>query len=164
MQLFERLLRTGTLAAMARFIRYALATVCFAASVGCLALWCDTIVDERRMSVGYVSTSLNLRAEAADGSGSIQRSRKHFGTSVLGEWRFASSEFRGRATQLSWTSGRLSAFGLTRTGIFFPLWYPTLIFALAGVGALRLGRRFTLRSTLIATAVVAALLGMAVAL
>lgn len=48
--------------------------------------------------------------------------------------------------------------------IGFPLWYASLVLALAGVASLRLGRRFTLRSTLIATAVVAGLLGMAVAL
>ena len=41
---------------------------------------------------------------------------------------------------------------------------PALVFALAGVGALRLGRRFTLRLALIATTVVAVLLGMAVGL
>jgi hypothetical protein len=46
----------------------------------------------------------------------------------------------------------------------FPLWYPALIFALAGVGVLRLGRRFTLRSAIIATTVVAGLLGMAAVL
>ena len=46
----------------------------------------------------------------------------------------------------------------------FPLWYPALIFALAGVASLRLGRRFTLRSAIIATTVVAGLLGMAVIL
>ena len=39
-----------------------------------------------------------------------------------------------------------------------------LIFAFAGVAALRLGRRFTIRSAIIATTVVAALLGMAVTL
>ena len=48
--------------------------------------------------------------------------------------------------------------------IYFPIWYPALIFPLAGVGALRLGRRFTLRSAIIATTVVAGLLGMAVGL
>jgi hypothetical protein len=48
--------------------------------------------------------------------------------------------------------------------VFFPLWFPAVTFALAGVGTLRLGRRFTLRSALIATTVVAGLLGMVVAL
>jgi len=47
---------------------------------------------------------------------------------------------------------------------YFPLWYPVLIFALAGVGVLRLNRRFTLRSVIIAMTVVAVLLGMAVIL
>jgi hypothetical protein len=48
--------------------------------------------------------------------------------------------------------------------IFFPLWYPSLIFTLAGVASLRLDCRFTLCSAIIATTVVAGLLGMAVAL
>jgi hypothetical protein len=55
-------------------------------------------------------------------------------------------------------------FGRNSDSIYFPLWYPTLVFALAAVAAIRVGRRFTLRSTLIATAIVAALLGMVAAL
>jgi hypothetical protein len=46
---------------------------------------------------------------------------------------------------------------------YFPLWYPALVFALAAVAAIRIGR-FTLRSPLVGTSVVAALLGMVVAL
>jgi hypothetical protein len=49
-------------------------------------------------------------------------------------------------------------------GFVFPHWYPALIFAIAGVAALRLGRRFTLRSAIIATTVLAGLLGLAVGL
>jgi hypothetical protein len=56
------------------------------------------------------------------------------------------------------------SFGRVGDRIYFPLWYPALIFALAGVGSLRLGRRFTIRSAIIATTVVAGLLGMAVTL
>jgi len=52
-------------------------------------------------------------------------------------------------------------FGRYGPGVYCPHWYPALIFALAGVGTLRLGRRFTLRSAIIATTVVAGLLGMA---
>jgi len=55
-------------------------------------------------------------------------------------------------------------FGARSRYIYFPLWYPALIFALAGVAALRLGRRFTIRSAIIATTVVASLLGIAVTL
>ena len=43
-------------------------------------------------------------------------------------------------------------------------WYPAIVFALAAVGVLRLGKPFTIRSALIATTVVAVLLGMVVAL
>jgi hypothetical protein len=52
-------------------------------------------------------------------------------------------------------SAMASSVALDGWGYFFPLWYPALIFALAGVAVLRLGRRFTLRSAIIATAVVA---------
>jgi len=54
---------------------------------------------------------------------------------------------------------------MTRSGrLYFSLGYASLIFDLAGVASLRLGRRFTLRSAIIATMVVAGLLGMAVGL
>jgi hypothetical protein len=46
------------------------------------------------------------------------------------------------------------------TDLFFPLWYPALSFALFGVAALKLGCRFTLRWAIIATMVVAGVLGM----
>ena len=55
-------------------------------------------------------------------------------------------------------------FGSRHSHVWFPIWYPALIFALAGVASLRLGRRFTIRSAIIATTVVAGLLGMAVIL
>jgi hypothetical protein len=54
--------------------------------------------------------------------------------------------------------------GSKATIIFFPLWYPALVFALAGVAALRFRRQFSIRSALVAVSVVAALLGMVVAL
>jgi hypothetical protein len=59
---------------------------------------------------------------------------------------------------------KMGQFGVMSPFCYFPLWYPTLALALAGFGAMRLGRRFTLRSAIIATTVVAGLLGMAVAL
>ncbi|WP_152099414.1 hypothetical protein [Lacipirellula parvula] len=55
-------------------------------------------------------------------------------------------------------------FGLVRNNLLFPLWYPALVFALAAVAAIRVGRQFTLRSALVGMSVAAALLGMAVAL
>jgi hypothetical protein len=59
------------------------------------------------------------------------------------------------------SSGR---FGTSDTGIYFPLWYPALVSALAGVGILRFHRQFSIRSALITVGVVAALLGMVAAL
>jgi hypothetical protein len=55
-------------------------------------------------------------------------------------------------------------FGWTGPGVYFPLWYASLIFALAGVGVLRVSRQFSIRSALICVSVVAALMGMTVAL
>jgi hypothetical protein len=48
--------------------------------------------------------------------------------------------------------------------MYFPIWFPALVFALAAGAAIRLGRQFTLRSALVGMSVVAALLGMVVAL
>lgn len=59
---------------------------------------------------------------------------------------------------------RHGAFDVVGPLSFFPIRYPVPILALAGVTAMRVGCRFTLRSALIATAVVAVLLGMAVGL
>ena len=47
---------------------------------------------------------------------------------------------------------------------YFPHWYPALVFALAGIVALRFRRQFSIRSALVGTAVVAALIGTVVAL
>lgn len=55
-------------------------------------------------------------------------------------------------------------FGVDEVGIWFPLWYPALLFALAGVGVICFRRQFSIRATLICVSVVALLLGMAVAL
>ena len=70
--------------------------------------------------------------------------------------------FLGEKDLTEW--GATDSFGSSHNSAFFPLWYPALIFALAGVATLNLGRRFTLRSAVIATTVVAGLLGMAVIL
>jgi hypothetical protein len=150
---------------MAKFIRYALATVCIAASVGCLGLWWDTVANELHWNAMYVSPSFHLQLRAADGTGNVELRRRILpGANLLGEWHVQNSAFRGRVNQLPWTGGQQSSFGRTRTGVYFPLWYLALIFALAGVAALRFRRQFTIRSALIAVSVVAALLGMVVAL
>ena len=57
-----------------------------------------------------------------------------------------------------------SMFRTSADSVYFPIWYPTLVFALAGVAVLRFRRQFSNRSALVVVSVVAALLGMAVVL
>ena len=152
---------------MLTYLRYALATVCFLASVGCLALWWRS---EKLPMVESVSGTLNTNKSLAVTTycGRCTVTLLDFATTP---WRFRmngpyDSEFRARNT--GYPRFKLEAnFSRPTRGLYvcqFPIWYPALIFALAGVGALRLDRRFTLRSAIIATTVVAGLLGMAVAL
>jgi hypothetical protein len=61
---------------------------------------------------------------------------------------------------LRMTLGRMGRFTGYKYGVIFPVWYPALVFALAGVGVHRFRRQFSIRSALIAFAVVAALLAM----
>ena len=86
---------------MAKFIRYALATVCFVASVGCMALWWDTVANELHWNAMYVSPSFHLQLRAADGTGNVELTRRTLsGANLLGDWHVQNSAFRGRATQL----------------------------------------------------------------
>jgi hypothetical protein len=61
-------------------------------------------------------------------------------------------------------SGKLAIIGRIASIVYFPLWYPALIFALAGVAALRVSRQFSIRTVLVAMTVAAALIGIAVIL
>jgi hypothetical protein len=152
---------------MTKFLRYALATFCFAASVGCLALW---------------ARSENSHLWMLGGRGYRGEAR----VDVFGGYMFVFARPERAALpplELNWVTGaqprdqvansnlqkcllQSGRFGVVDDShsLYFPLWYASLVFALAGVASLRLGRRFTLRSTIIATTVVAGLLGMVVAL
>jgi hypothetical protein len=70
-----------------------------------------------------------------------------------------------RAAIIEWQirKSRSGLFGQSGRAVYFSLWYPALIFAIAAVATLRIGR-FTLRSAIIATTVACVLLGLAVAL
>jgi hypothetical protein len=140
-----------------RIIRYALATLCFAASVGCLALWWRSLTRMEQISGGISQTHslvfLTFRGESTIGIFEIE-GPAHFPWGVRSE--LIDPKFRPPAP-----SSRFRFDGRT---IYFPGWYPALIFALAGVGVLRFRRQFSIRSALIAVTVVAALLGMAVGL
>ncbi|WP_428304343.1 hypothetical protein [Lacipirellula sp.] len=73
----------------------------------------------------------------------------------------AAASFRRNVIERIEKHGRFHAHGMSA---HFPLWYPALAFALAALTAIRIGRQFTPRSALVGTSVVAAILGMAVAL
>jgi hypothetical protein len=147
---------------MLTYFRYALATFCFAASVGCLALWGYSANRDRQfVNVTVIGPGWLLDFQAQGGTLHIARHRAP--SNLKYAVHFASSELHEPMyTEVDSGPGRW--FGLYERETYFPLWYPALIFALAGVATLRLGRRFTLRSAIIATTVVAGLLGMAVGL
>ncbi len=50
-------------------------------------------------------------------------------------------------------------FGQRGNNLWFPIWYPAFVLAIAGVGVLRVSRQFSIRWTLICVGVVALLLG-----
>ena len=156
--------------ALVTYLRYALATFCFAASVGCLALWW------RSMSKWEVH---NLRLPTS--SARVLNINSYYGTvsiALLPEDFSRHLTFNAGENRAYYDLGqreihdgllslhqRHGMFGpASRTGGYFPLWYPALIFALAGVGVLRFRRQFSIRSALVCLTVVAALLGMVVAL
>ena len=145
---------------MAKYLRYALATFCFAASVGCWGLWWRSMTVHDEVYGDSPIGSKVIYFSAFRGAGCIGLSDA---PKVPKPWRHDPSSIAGMNIPADARLGP-EQFGWAGPGVYFPLWYPALIFALAGVAALRLGRRFTLRSAIIATTVVAGLLGMAVGL
>ncbi len=149
---------------MGIYLRYALATFCFAASVGCLGMWGWTSAHRSlRMAAIYPNNSRTVNYFANDGDmfvglGHPLTPRQTARGTQFVAVTMTELDIKGLRT---WRleHGR---FGYGNRAISCPLWYPALICALAGAAALRLGRRFTLRSALIATTVVAGLLAMAV--
>ncbi len=149
---------------MLAHLRYVLATFCFAASVACLALWWRSIDYDDLFSGPSVVRGELMYLNAIRGKGVLA-------TQVYNgpiRWRYSSRPRVKVENALGDNNGVTRRnFGMQRRDIFwrisFPLWYPALIFALAGVGIMRVGR-FMIRSALIATTIVALLLGMVVVL
>ena len=156
---------------MIRMLRYALASVCFAISVGCLALWGWTISNDRTVViVSYIShvsksngNDLMIYIEAKQGEAILTYYDEH---------SFPERGWKVKVVQTTPQAADRTRDLLDKLGIFFiaepwvylPIWYPALVFALAGVGVIRFRRQFSIRSALVAVSVVAALLGMAVIL
>ena len=153
---------------MLTYLRYTLATVCFAASVGCLALWWRSATTSDSWNGPHIANphrELGLRTWVGLFKASIGSTRSdpvepwHHSSSIISE---AERDFKSQYVASFRCFGALHYYG--GMDVHLPIFYPALIFALAGVGALRLGRRFTLRSAIIATTVLAGLLGVAVIL
>jgi hypothetical protein len=140
---------------MLAYLRYALAMIGIAASVGCLGLWIWSM-DHKCVTFGSITPSFTAGAIVIHGHGAILSYRGNGDQ----EWQFHTQEISPAST----VGERSDRFFTTSIGYYFPLWYPALIFALAGAASLRLDRRFNLRSAIITTTLVAGLLGLAVAL
>ena len=143
---------------MLTIIRYALAIFCFAASVGCLALWWRSIT--RLEYVGCVLPTIRhaIHVETNDGMCIMYSPSTNDGFF----WN-AESEIKIPPDR-AWEDRFPIYLGKLGPEFYFPLWYPALIFALTGVAVLRFRRQFSIRSAMVATTVVAALIGMAVIL
>jgi hypothetical protein len=148
---------------MAKYLRYALASVCFAASAGCLALWGWSY--QQQITCQLMNATTHTFVEARGGYltiFSLRMPRAGVDSFPYIHWTLEERPEVDRYMEIA--IAEVGRFGVYRSSLHFPLWYPALIFALTGVGVLRLNRRFTLRSAIIATTVVAWLLGMAVIL
>ena len=152
---------------MTKYIRYTLAALCLAASVGCLALRCRSVssVDEWVIWVPRLWQGSRIDGTSCLGCMAIA-AQPLSNTDSKPPWRFESKPVT--PDDIVVLRAEIATYGRFRMFdnevIYFPLWYPALIFSLAGISTLRLGRRFTLRSAIIATTVVAGLLGMPVIL
>ncbi len=148
---------------MLTYIRYMLATVCFAASVGCMALWGWSF--HQQITCQLQNATTHTIIEARGGYlviSALPMMMPSLGTLPFVRWSIDERLAEDRYLEIAIEeSGR---FGVHRSFPHFPLWYPALIFTLAGVGVLRFSRQFSIRSALVATAVVATLIGMAVVL
>jgi hypothetical protein len=146
---------------MLKATRYTLAAICLASSVGCLAVWWRSetyrdviftptyVIPTRPLWIDVYSGHVNLSLGLEDESRGLLFELQHAAHRV--EWDDPQSN-------PPWTYSHAQGNTIT-----FPLWYAALVFALVAVAAIRI-RRFTLRSALVATSVVAVLLGMVVAL
>lgn len=148
---------------MAKFIRYALAGFFFAASIGCLALCYDSLTHKHRhyhASSAYRVLVTDIFAHRGNVDVICYKAER---LDRMPSWSyFVRDDYDGDFSFLE--SEWQDSFGLDDGAIHFPIWYPALVFALAGVGVLRFRRQFSIRSAMIGLAVVAVLLGMVLAL
>ena len=149
---------------MIRIIRYSLASFFVTASVGCLALWWRSYRASDFVAIPLLASSTrSCGVNTYLGRFAIFTCRLT-ATPSNADIYYADVPRTDARAKVQQTTIRPQRFGRMDGGFYFPIWYAALIFALAGIATLRLGRRFTLRSAIIATTVMAGLLGMAVGL
>ena len=149
---------------MLKFIRYALATVCFAASVGCLALWGWTAAfrDQEFRATYYAATRTPFVAVACGqfhaGLGSGKAPPPGDGPGISVHWREMGAGPKAFYQTVVEKSGQFSTY---YKSILFPTWFLAIVLLTASIALVTI-TRFSLRSALIAMTVVAGMLGMAV--
>lgn len=153
---------------MTRFIRYTLAALCLAASVGCLALsWRSQTHYDLLVGPCPISPKRQMTVDSMVGTIGVEvwpeNVTSQYRSRLSTHWRHDESPNEAAMRRLHQNRYGGEHFGVNGTAIHFPLWYSAFAFALASVAAMRVGS-FTIRSALIATTIVAALLGMVVTL
>jgi hypothetical protein len=145
---------------MLKAVRYTLAAICLTASVGCLALWWRSLTRADVLLLGEISQRVPYAVSLA---GRIElATAEYIGGSAT--WTSKSmSVAEGRDREFALVPASAAFFGRRLQGFYLPHWYAALVFVVVAFIAIRIVR-FTLRSMLIAMSVVAALLGMVVAL
>jgi hypothetical protein len=139
---------------MMRFLRYSLATICFAASVACLLLWWR--------STTHIDYMKSLRTSVAHPAfmakslrGRIVVDLGHIACRSAG-WRFVSKPIPPSVAALE---PRRSAFGIESEfdiiTVRFPTWLPAIVFAVASIIAIRIPFKFSLRLLLTVMTIVA---------
>ena len=151
-----------------KYIRYTLAALCLTASVGCLTLWWRSMIrydlltgpcpvsPRRQMTIDSMVGTIGVDVWPEDLT-------SQYRTKESSHWRHDESPNETAMRRLHQNRYGGEHFGVNGTAIHFPIWYPALVFALAGVSILRVGR-FTIRSALVGMTIVAVLLGMVVVL
>ena len=94
---------------------------------------------------GHVEISLGLAQESRD---------------LLFQWQHASQKLQPDGVD-AYRGRWLGYFHARGNTTIFPLWYPALVIAVIGLCVLQVQRQFTVRSALVGTTLVAALIGVA---
>jgi hypothetical protein len=150
---------------MLKVLRYALATFCFAASLVAVSSWGWSVTHQNRIVGASWHFDQQVLSASVDCGETVVSVAPRVPNPLLHpRLQFRSSTVSDVVRNIGFIKPRPDLFGMRRKSLYFPLWYPALIFALASVAALRLDRRFTLRSAIIATTIIAGLLGMIVTL